>query len=117
MVNYDFPTNLDQYCHRVGRTGRQGEGGSAYSLITRFGSRLCSAAASLRIQGCRRRRNILMSVCLLCRNMSPMVGDLVDLLKSCGQAVEPNLEQLAADYKNGLVDLSQEDVLEDEGEQ
>jgi superfamily II DNA/RNA helicase len=27
VVNYDFPTNLEQYCHRVGRTGRQGEKG------------------------------------------------------------------------------------------
>ena len=22
MVNYDFPSNLEQYCHRIGRTGR-----------------------------------------------------------------------------------------------
>eukprot|EP00605_Chrysophyceae_sp_TOSAG23-4_P000461 GSChrysophyteH1.ASY1.ANO1.519.1 assembled CDS len=35
VVNYDFPGNLEQYCHRVGRTGRQGEVGHAYSLITR----------------------------------------------------------------------------------
>ena len=35
VVNYDFPSNLEQYCHRVGRTGRQGESGHAYSLITR----------------------------------------------------------------------------------
>lgn len=35
VVNYDFPGNLEQYCHRVGRTGRQGESGTAYSLITR----------------------------------------------------------------------------------
>ena len=35
VVNYDFPSNLEQYCHRVGRTGRQGESGHSYSLITR----------------------------------------------------------------------------------
>eukprot|EP01034_Spumella_vulgaris_P023791 gene23791-30060_t len=35
VVNYDFPSNIEQYCHRVGRTGRQGESGAAYSLITR----------------------------------------------------------------------------------
>ena len=35
VVNYDFPTNLEQYCHRIGRTGRQGESGEAYSLLTR----------------------------------------------------------------------------------
>ena len=36
VVNYDFPGNLEQYCHRVGRTGRGGDGsGSSYSLLTR----------------------------------------------------------------------------------
>jgi len=35
VVNYDFPLNLEQYCHRVGRTGRQGRDGHAYSLLTR----------------------------------------------------------------------------------
>ena len=35
VVNYDFPTTLEQYCHRIGRTGRQGHSGIAYSLITR----------------------------------------------------------------------------------
>lgn len=35
VVNYDFPGSLEQYCHRVGRTGRQDAGGDAYSLITR----------------------------------------------------------------------------------
>lgn len=35
VINYDFPSNLEQYCHRVGRTGRQGESGFAYSLFTR----------------------------------------------------------------------------------
>lgn len=35
VVNYDFPLNLEQYCHRVGRTGRQGRDGSALSFLTR----------------------------------------------------------------------------------
>lgn len=36
VVNYDFPGNLEQYCHRIGRTGRQGgTGGQAYSFFTR----------------------------------------------------------------------------------
>lgn len=35
MVNYDFPANIEQYCHRIGRCGRQGEEGEAYSLMTR----------------------------------------------------------------------------------
>ena len=36
VVNYDFPNNLEQYCHRIGRTGRQdGKVGHAYSFFTR----------------------------------------------------------------------------------
>ena len=35
VVNYDFPNNLEQYCHRIGRTGRQGGIGHAYSFFTR----------------------------------------------------------------------------------
>lgn len=35
VVNYDFPNNLEQYCHRVGRAGRQGEFGYSYSFLTR----------------------------------------------------------------------------------
>ena len=78
VVNYDFPTNLEQYCHRVGRTGRQGEAGQSYSLVT--------------------------------RNMAPLSGDLIKLLKSTGQEVEPNLEDLYEEYKSGSF------VMDDEGE-
>ncbi len=35
VVNYDFPGSIEQYCHRIGRVGRQGEAGESYSLITR----------------------------------------------------------------------------------
>ncbi len=36
VVNYDFPGSLEQYCHRVGRTGRtEVDTGYSYSLLTR----------------------------------------------------------------------------------
>ncbi|CAE7191968.1 DBP2, partial [Symbiodinium natans] len=35
VINYDFPPNLEQYCHRIGRTGRDGESGTAMSFFTR----------------------------------------------------------------------------------
>lgn len=35
VVNYDMPTSLEAYCHRIGRTGRQGVAGQAYSFFTR----------------------------------------------------------------------------------
>lgn len=38
-----------------------------------------------------------------------MAADLITLLKSCGQEIEPNLSQLAIDYSLGLVDLAAEE--------
>jgi ATP-dependent RNA helicase DDX5/DBP2 len=34
VINYDFPPSIEQYCHRIGRTGRDCPG-AAYSLFTR----------------------------------------------------------------------------------
>jgi superfamily II DNA/RNA helicase len=47
VVNYDFPLSLEQYCHRVGRTGRQDREGFAYSLLTRNLSMLAQDLISL----------------------------------------------------------------------
>jgi len=33
VVNYDLPTNIDDYVHRIGRTGRAGNTGSALSFV------------------------------------------------------------------------------------
>lgn len=36
VLNYDFPSNIEQYCHRVGRTGRDtAVVGTAYSFFPR----------------------------------------------------------------------------------
>ena len=85
VVNYDFPTNLEQYCHRVGRTGRQGEIGQSYSLVT--------------------------------RNMAPLANDLILLLKSTNQEVEPNLEDLAEEFKSGTFVLDDEEGEGGQGEE
>lgn len=34
VINYDFPTCIEDYVHRIGRTGRAGATGDAYSLFT-----------------------------------------------------------------------------------
>jgi len=47
VINYDFPSNLEQYCHRIGRTGRDGERGEAFSFFTRNLSSLAGSLASL----------------------------------------------------------------------
>lgn len=33
VVNYELPTNTEDYLHRIGRTGRMGKGGLALSLV------------------------------------------------------------------------------------
>jgi superfamily II DNA/RNA helicase len=48
VVQYDFPSNLETYIHRVGRTGRLAAQGHAYSFFTR--SLVSIAAATYRQQ-------------------------------------------------------------------
>ena len=34
MINYDFPTNTEDYIHQIGRTGRAGRKGTAITFFT-----------------------------------------------------------------------------------
>ena len=34
VINYDVPIEKDGYVHRIGRTGRAGNGGRAITLVT-----------------------------------------------------------------------------------
>ncbi|XP_022172304.1 probable ATP-dependent RNA helicase DDX43 [Myzus persicae] len=36
VINYDFPLNIEEYVHRVGRTGRAGKTGSAITLFSQY---------------------------------------------------------------------------------
>jgi len=40
VINYDFPTQIEDYVHRIGRTGRAGAQGSSYSFFTTDKGRL-----------------------------------------------------------------------------
>lgn len=40
VFNYDMPNNLEDYIHRIGRTGRAGAVGTAYSFFTNKNSRM-----------------------------------------------------------------------------
>ena len=41
VINYDFPTQLEDYVHRVGRTGRAGANGISYTFFTEENGRFC----------------------------------------------------------------------------
>jgi ATP-dependent RNA helicase DDX5/DBP2 len=47
VVCWDFGTNLEQYVHRIGRTGRQGQPGTAHAFFTRALRPLAPAAIRL----------------------------------------------------------------------
>lgn len=34
VINYDMPNKIENYCHRIGRTGRAGKEGLATTLLT-----------------------------------------------------------------------------------
>lgn len=40
VINYDMPNNIEDYVHRIGRTGRAGATGTAYSFFTPDKSRM-----------------------------------------------------------------------------
>ncbi|XP_010694509.1 ATP-dependent RNA helicase-like protein DB10 isoform X2 [Beta vulgaris subsp. vulgaris] len=42
VVNYDFPTGIEDYVHRIGRTGRAGSSGLAYTFFADQDSRYAS---------------------------------------------------------------------------
>jgi superfamily II DNA/RNA helicase len=47
VINYDYPNNSEDYVHRIGRTGRSQNTGTAYTLFTPNNS----AKASIMIVG------------------------------------------------------------------
>lgn len=34
MINYDFPMTMEDYVHRIGRTGRAGSKGESFTFFT-----------------------------------------------------------------------------------
>ena len=35
VINFDFPTGIEDYVHRIGRTGRAGATGTAYTFFSK----------------------------------------------------------------------------------
>ena len=47
VVNFDFPSNLEDYVHRIGRCGRAGQKGTALSFFTQKSSKWASGLCKL----------------------------------------------------------------------
>lgn len=47
VFNFDLPTSAEDYVHRIGRTGRAGRDGKAYSLVSREDSKYLDAIVKL----------------------------------------------------------------------
>ncbi|GLJ36565.1 hypothetical protein SUGI_0734970 [Cryptomeria japonica] len=47
VINYDFPGSLEDYVHRIGRTGRAGATGTAYSFFTAANARFARELISI----------------------------------------------------------------------
>jgi superfamily II DNA/RNA helicase len=73
VINYDFPSSIEQYCHRIGRTGR---------------SHTTSTSSSTSSNG---EESVSEAYSLFTRNFSPLAKELVLLLRHCKQNVEKNL--------------------------
>ena len=42
VINYDLPTQPENYLHRIGRSGRFGRKGAAFNLIANEAVRVCA---------------------------------------------------------------------------
>lgn len=143
VINYDFPSNLEQYCHRVGRAGRDninknnnfGSSNSSATTEMEAAAPVAGAAtdatpttatmaeapdsssstdadtaaspskptaAAAAAKPTREWSGYAYS--FFTRNMAPLANDLISILEKCNQVVEPNLLQLATDFKSGLLD-------------
>ena len=47
VINYDYPSNSEDYIHRIARTGRKGNTGTSYTLFTPQNSAKAQVGLSL----------------------------------------------------------------------
>ena len=47
VINFDFPNSIEDYVHRIGRTGRAGAQGTAYTFFTADNQRVASALVQM----------------------------------------------------------------------
>ena len=51
VINYDMPKDIDDYIHRIGRTGRAGHTGTATSFVSEYNARVCKELVMILLDG------------------------------------------------------------------
>jgi len=75
VVNYDFPSSLDQYVHRCGRAGRKQ---SLSGEVSQYPPTVYS---------------------FFTREFKAMADSVIELLQACNAWIDPNLLELSKEYK------------------
>lgn len=65
VINYDFPTEIEDYIHRIGRTGRAGKKGSSHTFLSHE------------------------------RHPGKLISELIKVLHDAGQEVSPELRSFS----------------------
>jgi superfamily II DNA/RNA helicase len=86
VINYDFPSNLENYVHRCGRAGR---GGSLSTTTTTNSEATRGTVYSF-----------------FTRNLAPLAPDLIALLEANNQWIDPNLVLLLPSANAGHANKS-----------
>ena len=82
IINYDFPSNIEQYIHRCGRAGRNHA--SSHSGTNSVADAVESAPTIYSF---------------FTRNLAPLANDMIQLLEASQQVVDPNLRALVVVVK------------------
>lgn len=80
MFNYDYPNNSEDYIHRIGRTGRAGQMGTAITLFT----------TDSKFKHPRRLCRIFTDTCI----DQKQARDLVNVLTEAKQQIDPRLIEM-----------------------
>ncbi len=100
VINYDIPEDFEYYVHRIGRTGRAGKEGLAYTLVTGRQIRTLKALESY-IKG-KIKRKPIPTVNDIAENKKQMIGkEIVEIIEEGGISEYVNLvEQLSEDQSS-----------------
>lgn len=86
VLNYDYPNNSEDYIHRIGRTGRAGQNGTAITLFTTDSKFQHYHFESL--VGEREKANHIVKI------DQKQARDLVNVLQEAKQQIDPRLAEM-----------------------